>query len=118
MPAWPPYAQVALDRYQASVEPSLHRTPFSDGYIQQKQIYTAARHTLPVSVPLSQADKEAFQIWIKDELKGGSMPFDFRLYDDSKAVSAQIVGGNVRYTLVDARTPKPWQADLTLEWWQ
>ena len=117
MATWPAYAKIALDRYQTSVEPSLHRTPFSDGHIQQKQVYTDARYTLPLSLPLSDTDKAAFETWIKDDLNNGSMAFDFTPYGEDAAVKAQIVGGNVGFHLASEKASLPWVANLTLEWW-
>ena len=63
MSQWPAYAKAALASHQVAVEPSLQRTPFSDGHIQQKQIYSQAKHTLSASIPLSQDSKEAFEAW-------------------------------------------------------
>ena len=117
MAQWPSYAEPALAQYRIAVEPSLHRTPFSDGHIQQKQIYTQAKHTIPVSIPLTQADKEAFETWVADDLNNGSIAFDFVPYDADTAVKAQIVGGNVNYTLLSPNATLPWTASLTLEWW-
>ena len=117
MATWPAYAKVALERYQTSVEPQLHRTPFADGHIQQKQIYTDARHTLSLSLPFSDTDKVAFEIWIKDDLNNGSVAFDFTPYGHDTAVKAQIVGGNVNFRLASHKANLPWLANLTLEWW-
>ena len=114
---WPAYARAALAGLQVAVEPSLHRTPFSDGHIQQKQIYTQAKHTMAVSIPMTQAHKEAFQTWVKDDLNNGSLEFDFVPYDSDTSIKAQIVGGNVNYTLTSRTAALPWTANLTLEWW-
>jgi len=118
MAEWPAFAKSALEQYQVAVEPSLHRTPFSDGHIQQKQIYTQAKHTMSVVIPMTQTDKEAFQAWVADDLSNGSITFDFVPYDADTAVEAQIVGGNVSYTLSSPTATLPWTVSLTLEWWE
>ena len=117
MEQWPDYAKPTVVGLQIGVEPSLQRTPFSDGHIQQKQIYSRAKHTMAVSIPMTQANKEAFEAWVKDDLNNGALEFDFVPYDADAAVKAQIVGGNVNYTFSTRSAALPWAANLTLEWW-
>ena len=80
-------------------------------------LYPQAKHTLSASIPMTQANKEAFQTWVADDLNHGSIEFDFVPYDADTAVKAQIVGGNVNYTLSSPNATLPWTATLTLEWW-
>ncbi len=115
MADWPAYANPQVTPHQVDVDPGLARTPYDDGYTRQKRIYSAARHTLTVVVPLTQDDKTLFAAWVRDDLNTGANQFSFPLYGSSENVQAQIVAGRVRYVLGDPQAERPWQAYLTLE---
>lgn len=112
-PVFPEYACILVEGYAESPDYGVLRTEMDGGIAKQR-----ARWSLPIvtrdAVVLvrSDADKEAFDNWIDDELHGGVSWFDFTVPRSERIVRARIVGGIYEWQEPQGKT---WKATCQIE---
>lgn len=98
MATFPTYATIAVEGYAEEADHGVLRTEMDSGIAKQR-----ARWSMPIVtrsatiIVLSDADKEAFDEWVDDELMGGAGWFDFKVPRSSRIVQARIVGGKYQW---------------------
>jgi hypothetical protein len=118
---FPVYAQLVLDDgYQPSAGGGIARTEMDDGFIEQARIQSRARYEVELAYRLcSQADKDAFETWRREDLLLGSSYFAWPDPEDSTGATlrrARIVNGAVRYQALSNRFDE-YLASFALEYW-
>src|SRR5690606_18469802 len=94
MATFPPYAQLIVEGYGEEADHGVLRTEMDAGIAKQR-----ARWSMPIVareatiLVLSDEDKEAFDAWIDEDLRGGAGWFSFKVPRSSRIVQARIVGG-------------------------
>ncbi|MDR2155898.1 MAG: hypothetical protein LBE78_12895 [Burkholderiaceae bacterium] len=118
---FPAYAQLVLDDgYQPSAGGGVARTEMDDGFIEQSRLQSLARYEVDLSYRLqSQADKDAFESWRRDDLGLGAAYFAWPDPEDATGATlrrARLVNGAVRYQALSNRFDE-YLATFTLEYW-
>lgn len=98
MATFPSYADILLGGYSETQDTGVKRTETDGGIAKQRPGWSipVVRRSASISVA-SLTDKQAFDTWMKNELAGGALWFDFTDPVDGKTKRAQIVGGTVTW---------------------
>lgn len=116
---FPDYAQFLLDGYRLSAGGGVDRDEMEDGYIHQVPSNSATRYEVPLTYRLrSQAAKDAFEAWRRDDLANGALHFawvDPRYRSNPPTRRARIVKGEVVYQPMNAGL-EDWTASFVLEY--
>ena len=94
MPIFPTYAKLIVEGYGEEADHGVLRTEMDGGIAKQRARWSKPIVTRDATIIVqSDADKEAFDAWIDDDLKGGARWFNFKVPRSSRIVQARIVGG-------------------------
>jgi hypothetical protein len=118
---FPACAQLVLDDgYKPVAGGGVARTEMDDGFVEQAAIQSRARYEVELSYRLpSQADKNQFEQWRREDLCLGALYFAWPDPEDPSGASlhrARIVGGTVHYQALSNRFDE-YLATFTLEYW-
>jgi len=118
---FPAYAQLVLDNaWQTSASGGVARTEMDDGFIEQASVQSHARYEVELAYRLfSQADKDRFEAWRRNDLRLGALYFAWIDPEDATGATlrrARIVNGAVRYQALSNRFDE-YLASFTLEYW-
>lgn len=98
MATFPHYAQVLVEGYGEEADHGVLRTEMDGGLAKQRPRYNTPIVTRDATIlVLSDEDKESFDAWIDDELKGGAGWFDWKVPRTDRIVKARIVGGKYKW---------------------
>lgn len=113
MATFPTYAQIIVEGYGEEADHGVLRTEMDGGLAKQRARWSKPIITRDATiVVLSDADKEAFDAWIDDDLRGGAGWFDFKVPRSSRIVQARIVGGKYQWA---EPIGKAWKASCQIE---
>lgn len=112
MTAFPSYAKVLLAGFTEESDYGALRTDMDGGVAKQRPRWTTPIVTRDVTVHVAAVElKNAFDLWMRSELSGGTGWFEWVDPLDCVVKQARFVGGKVSWT-----TPgKVWRAAAKLE---
>lgn len=80
MPTWPASLpqHPLIQRYEESPDSAVLRTEMDTGPAKTRLRSTATTTNLPnIQYPLTDAQKQAFEAWFRDDIARGALPFDW-----------------------------------------
>jgi hypothetical protein len=118
---FPTFAQLLLDDgYHPSAGGGVERTEMDDGFIEQRAVQSLARYEIELAYRLtSQADKDDFERWRREDLRLGSLYFAWPDPQDPSGATlrrARIVNGVAKYEALSNRFDE-YRVTFTLEYW-
>ncbi|QQB32223.1 hypothetical protein I6I07_16050 [Achromobacter deleyi] len=98
MTTFPPYARIIDAGYSKKSDYGVLRTDMDGGIAKQRPRWTTPIVTRTVTILVhSVQDRDAFDAWMANEIRGGAGWFDWT--DESGVLKqARIVGGDVSWT--------------------
>lgn len=98
MATFPEYAQIIEEGYSEEADHGVLRTEMDGGLAKQRARWSKPIVTRDATIVVrSDADKEAFDAWIDDDLMGGAGWFDWTVPRTERIVKARIVGGKYQW---------------------
>lgn len=98
MATFPTYAKILLEGYSETPDYGVLRTEMDGGIAKQRPRFSKPVVTRDATIAVfSDADKEAFDDWIDDELNGGGGWFDWKVPRTNRPIRARIVGGKYKW---------------------